>query len=584
MFTRTRKKGKTPNKNYPFIDNIRLLDTVNYSEIKDFPIWWSGYFVNDYDDRDSVYDINGKIITRGDLLRQQMIKASRILKGYTSMDAHTTVSPRAFDKDNFYDFDFKEEPIDKSVVVTDENSGSGIIYTPSPQSTPRLSTQRSPTPRASTPRAPTPRASTPRSPTPRSPTQRSSTQRASTQRASTQRASTPGSSMQRATTQGSYTQRATTQQASPLSTSSSSSQSTPRNPYEELKKQNLPLKELIQAVKNIQKKRDKNYSEQFTLLALQSDPTDIGLFVNCSLDEFVDKIFYKIEFDIIVNYYKGINKPFTLHIFNITNDNCLNLQKKIMLINNKLIKKQLNQSQLAAELTKSIKHINCYDLLELVQITSKKLRGVYNGPIDPNELTISKITSMDVRLHNESVKTFISQIITPITDKLKDKACHIKSKKEFIRQINEIYTLLGMPNPKIVVKQAHFDDNDWFQKRLTLIDLLTKLQIYIYNYFIETDYTCFVIYKNIKELIDDITNNPAIEMPIIQSQLKQINMSLQQENNKHCIGIREKLLKKLKTDKVGKALITFNCLTCANLIDCAKIIRNHIVNPKVILR
>jgi hypothetical protein len=554
MFTRTRKKGKTPNKNYPFIDNIRLLDTVNYSEIKDFPIWWSGYFVNDYDDRDSVYDINGKTITRGDLLRQQMIKASRILKGYTSMDAHTTVSPRAFDKDNFYDFEFKEEPIDKAVVVTDENSGSGIIYTPLEE--------------------PTLRASTPRASTQRSPTPRASMQRASTPRSSMQRASTPRSSMQ----------RATTPQASPLSTSSSSSQSTPRNPYEELKKQNLPLKELIQAVKNIQKKRDKNYSEQFTLLALQSDPTDIGLFVNCSLDEFVDKIFYKLEFDIIVKYYKKINKPFTLHIFNITNDKCLNLQKKIMLINNKLIKKQLNQAQLAAELTKSIKHINCYDLLELVQITSKKLRNVYNGPIDPNELTISKITSMDVRLHNESVKTFISQIITPITDKLKDKACHIKSKKEFIRLINEIYTLLGIPNPKIVVKQAQFDDNDWFQKRLTLIDLLTKLQIYIYNYFIETDYTCFVIYKNIKELIDDITNNPAIEMPIIQSQLKQINMSLQQENNKHCIGIREKLLKKLKTDKVGKSLITFNCLTCANLIDCAKIIRNRIVNPKVIIR
>jgi len=565
----TRKKGKTPNKNYPFIDNIRLLDTVNYSEIKDFPIWWSGYFVNDYDDRDDVYDINGKIITRGDLLRQQMIKASRILKGYTSMDAYTTVSPRAFDKDNFYDFDFKEEPIDKSVVVTDENSGSGIIYTPLEEPTPR-----SPTPRASTPRSSTPRSSTPRS----------SMQRASTPRSSMQRASTPGSSTQRASTPRSSMQRASTQQASPLSTSSSSSQSTPRNPYEELKKQNLPLKELIQAVKNIQKKRDKNYSEQFTLLALQSDPTDIGLFVNCSLDEFVDKIFYKLEFDIIVNYYKGINKPFTLHIFNITNDKCLNLQKKIMLINNKLIKKQLTQTQLAAELTKSIKHINCYDLLELVQITSKKLRGVYNGPNDPNELTISKITSMDVRLHSESVKTFISQIITPITERLKDKACHIKSKKEFIRQINEIYTLLGMPNPKIGVKQAHFDDNDWFQKRLTLINLLTTLQIYIYNYFIETDYTCFVIYKNIKELIDDITNNPAIEMPIIQSQLKQINMSLQQENNKHCIGIRERLLKKLKTDKVGKALITFNCLTCANLIDCAKIIRNRIVNPKVIIR
>ena len=568
MFTKKKRvpKGRTPNKIYPFIDNIGLLNTVNYSEIKDFPIWWSGYFVNDYDNKDSVYDINGKIITRGDLLRQQMIKASRILKGFTSMDAYTTVSPRAFDKDNFYDFEFKEEPIDKTVVVTDENLGSGIIYTVSPQSTKRASTPLSSTPRASTPRASTPRSSTKRASTPLSPTQR-----ASTPRSPTQRASTP---------------RSPTQRASPLSTSSSSSQSTPRTPYEELKKQNLPLKELIQAVKNIQKKRDKNYSEQFTLLALQSDPKDIGLFVNCSLDEFVDKIFYNLEFDIIVKYYKERKMPFTLHIFNIKNDNCLNLQKKIMLINNKLIKKQLNQVQLASELTESIKNLNCYDLLELVQITSKKLRGVPNDPkypIDPNELTISKIMSMDVRSQNESVKTFISQIITPITDKLKDKACHIKSKKEFIRQLNEIYTLLGMPNPQIVVKQAQLDDNDWFQKRLTLINLLTTLQIYIYNYFIETDYACFVIYKNIKELIDDITNDPAIEMSIIQSQLKEINMSLQQENNKHCIGIREKLLKKIETDKLGKSLITFNCLTCANLIDCAKIIRNRIVNPKVII-
>jgi len=196
MFTRTRKKGKTPNKNYPFIDNIRLLDTVNYSEIKDFPIWWSGYFVNDYDNRDDVYDINGKIITRGDLLRQQMIKASRILKGYTSMDAYTIGSPRVFDKDNFYDFEFKEEPIDKSVVVTDENSGSGIIYTPLEE--------------------PTPRAFTPRASTPRSSTQRASTPRASTPGSSTQRATTPGSSMQRASTPGSSTQRASTQLPSAL--------------------------------------------------------------------------------------------------------------------------------------------------------------------------------------------------------------------------------------------------------------------------------------------------------------------------------------------------------------------------------
>ena len=50
--------------------------------------------------------------------------------------------------------------------------------------------------------------------------------------------------------------------------------------------------------------------------------------------------------------------PFTLHILNIKNDNCLNLQKKIMLTYNKLIKERLNQTQIAAELTENIKNIN----------------------------------------------------------------------------------------------------------------------------------------------------------------------------------------------------------------------------------
>ena len=316
---------------------------------------------------------------------------------------------------------------------------------------------------------------------------------------------------------------------------------------------------------------------------MQSDPTDIGLFVNCSPNEFVNKIFYNLEFGVILKYYKRRKLPFTLHIFNIKNANCVNLQKKIMLINNKLIKKQLNQAQLASELTESIKHINCYDLLELVQIAKNRMRGPINYN-DPDELILNKIYSIkDVTERNEEYKKFISQIINPITKKLKDKTCHIKTKKEFIRLINEIYTLLGKNYPETDVDLVQ---NVWdlSNKNDAISKAFIMLHNYIYNYFFETDYTCFTVYNKIKKLINEITNNPNIEPSKIITQLKQINTSLQQENNKDCVGIKQKLLKKIETDNLGKSLVTFNCLTCANLIDCAKIIRNRIVNPKVIIR
>ena len=576
----TRKKLKVPildftkirlNKNDPFIDNIILLNNINYSQIKDFPIWWSGFFIsdNERDKYDGVYD------SRGEMLAELMIKASRIVKGFTTMDVKIKDGKFTdFDDDQHYededeieDEDQGHEPIaDNTVVVTNHtdsgivtnhtdsgivtnhtdsgivtnHTDSGIIYTESPKST-----QRTSTPSVTL-------VSTARS------TQRASTQR-STQRASTQRS----------------TQRSRRQFASPI-------RATPRNPFKELMHKNLSASELVKARKEIILKRERNYSKKFTLLALQSDPKDIGLFVNCSPDEFVNKLFYNLEFGVILNYYKIRKMPFTLHIFNIKNDNCLNLQKKIMLTYNKLIKERLNQTQIVSELTESIKNINCYDLLELVQIAKKRMKGAINYN-DPNELILNKIYSIkDVTERNKEYKKFISEIINPITEKLKDKTCHIKSNKKFMKLKNKIYTLLGKNYPETEVDSVQ-SVWDLSKKNDDIFRVFIMLHNFIYNYFFETDYTCFTVYNNIKELISDITNQPDIKMTIIQSRIKEIYNTLQQENNKDCLGIKQKLLKKIETDKLGKSLITFNCLTCANLIDCAKIIRNRIVNPKVII-
>lgn len=570
----TRKKVKVPildftkkrlNKKDPFIDNILLYEDLNYSQIKDFPIWWSGFFISDkeMDNYDDVDD------NRGDLLVQQMIKASRIVQGFTSQDVKVKEGKMS-DFDNDQDYEDEDEiededqgqgpepNADNTVMVTNEED-SGIIYRESPKSTQRaltpsvtlVSTARS-TQRASTPSLT--RLSTVRS------TQRST-------QLSTQRS----------------TQRSRRQFASPIPP-------TPRNPFKELKSKNLSASELVKARREIREiiiKRENNFSKKFTLLALQADPKDIGLFVNCSPDEFVNKVFYNLEFGVILKYYKIRKLPFTLHIFNMKNDNCVNLQKKIMLINNKLNnklnKEQLNQDQTASELTEIIKHINCYDLLELVQIAKKRMRGPINYN-DPDELILNKIYSIkDVTERNEEYKTFISEIINPITEKLKDKTCHIKSNKKFMKLINKIYTLLGKNYPETEVDTVQ-SIWDLSKKNDDIFSAFRMLHKYIYKYFFETDYICFTVYNNIKQLIGDISNQPDIKMTIIQSILKEIYNTLLQENNKDCLGIKQKLLKKIETDELGKSLITFNCLTCANLIDCAKIIRNRIVNPKVIIR
>ena len=547
----TKKKINKPD---PFIGTLTLSSEIKYSDIKDFPIWWSGFFISD-NDRDH-YD--GVYYSRGKLLTDLMIKASRIVKGFTTLNVNIKEGRMSdFDNDQHYEDEDEDEdeiedeieddaqgpePIADNTVIVTNHKDSGIIYTESPKSSPRASTP--------------------------------SVTLVSTVR-STQRTSTPSviSGSTARSTQRS-TQRSRRQFASPI-------QPTPRDLLKELMRKNLSSSELVKARKEIILKRENNFSKKFTLLALQSDPKDIGLFVNYSPDEFVNKIFYNLEFGVILNYYKIRKMPFTLHILNIKNDNCLNLQKKIMLTYNKLIKERLNQTQIAAELTENIKNINCYDLLDLVQIAKNKMKGPINYN-DPNEISINKIYSIkDVTHLNEEFKKFISEIIKPITDKLKDKTCHIKSNTKFMKLKNKIYTLLGKNYPE--------DDIDWVpsvrhlsKKNDMIFKIFIQLHNFIYNYFFETDYSCFTVYNKIKELIDDITKDPDIEMTIIINSLKEINNSLLQENNKDCVGIRQKLLKKIETDKLGKSLITLNCLTCANLIDCAKIIRNHIVNPKAI--
>jgi hypothetical protein len=522
----TRKKKKI-NKIDPFTDDIIFVNNLNYSQLKDFPIFWSGFFIDDHekDDYDGIYN------ERGYFLKSLVTKASRIVKGFTSIDVGIKKKYITnFDEEQDYEED------DEPTAGLLDKKNSSIRNTELQQYTQRIPTARSS------------QNYTQRIPTQRTPTQRTPTQRTLTQRTATARSSQP------------YTQRFSERSKRQFF---SPKQKTLGDILKELESKNLSVTELIKA------KRDVNFSKKFTILALQSDPKNIGLFVNCSPNEFVDKIFYNLEFDIIVNHYKRKQMPVTLHIFNIKNDNCVNLQKKIMLTYKKLNKEQLTKAQLAAELTESIKHINCYDLLDLVQTAKKKLRGFFNGPNDPNQQTLNNDTS-----RSEDFNKLISEIIKSITEILEDETCNIKHNKKFIELKNEIYILLENNDLKT--------DVGWVQPvwnfiwelniRNTITHVLKKiknLQLYIYNYFFENDYTCFTVYNKIKKIIDDITKNPEIEMTVIKTKIEKINNTLQQENNKDCLGIKQKLLKKLQTDTLGKSLIDFNCLTCANLIDCA---------------
>lgn len=456
--TKVTKKTYKPDKHNPFNEEMTLNYDVEYSEVKDFPIWWSGFFINDYN-KDN-YD---GVEPRGELLTKQILNASRIINGFTLLD----VIP---DDSKFNEAIEYEEDFDSSIVTTAPDS---------------FITLQSATPRTSTLR--------------------------------------------------------------------------------------YPKKMTPQEQANI-------LSKHFTILALQSDPKNIGLFVNCTPEQFVNKIFYKVEFNVIVNYYKKKNIPVTIHIFNIENNNCVTLQKNIALILEKLQTEQLTHTQLASELSNSIKHINCYDLLEVVQYAKRRLQGQVDYS-NPDELTPNKIYEIkDVTLRNNNFKKFISETIQPIiTEVLNNTLCH----KTFDLFMDPIYKLLGMENPTYEV--AWIDDiyslKTNFKKLFKILVIFHK---YIYLYFFENDYTCFTLYNKIKELITKLNNDSSDESdysdPLLnkktiqlQFQLQKINYTLIEEETKNCLAIKQKLEEKLEKLKQGeKDLFKFNCFTCANLIDCAK--------------
>ena len=448
--TKVTKKTYKPDKHNPFNKEMPLKYDVEYSEVKDFPIWWSGFFVTDK--KKDNYD---GVEPRGKLLTKQMRTASRIINGFTLLD----VTP---DDSKFNEAIEYEEDFDSSIGTTAPDS---------------FITLQSATPRTSTLR--------------------------------------------------------------------------------------YPKKMTPQEHANI-------LSKHFTILALQSDPKNIGLFVNCTPEQFVNKIFYKVEFNVIVNYYIKKKIPVTIHIFNIENKNCVTLQKNIALILEKLQTEQLTHTQLASELSKSIKHINCYDLLEVVQYAKRRLQGQvdYSNPFKLTPYTISNFEDDTAR--NNYFKRFISETIEPITKELNNTLCH----EEVKRFMSPIYKLLGMENP--TSKVAWIDTI--YSLKNTFDTLFKKLDIfhqYIYLYFFENDYTCFTLYNKIKELITELNNDSLGKSDEsdeqIQLQLQAINDALLEEKTKECKAIKQKLEDKLKNLKPAKKyLFTFNCFTCANLIDCAK--------------
>ena len=74
------------------------------------------------------------------------------------------------------------------------------------------------------------------------------------------------------------------------------------------------------------------FSKNFTELALNSNPKNIGLFVNCTPAKFVKKIFYRVEFNTIIKWYQRIKKDVKIYIFNLQNMNCFYIKSTIEVI------------------------------------------------------------------------------------------------------------------------------------------------------------------------------------------------------------------------------------------------------------
>jgi len=468
-----------PDRRGPFINSIRLSSSLNYSKIKDFPIFWSGFFLDNLE----LNDIENGFETKGELLVEKMKKTSKLINGYTSLD----VIDYSDDEDN-------EENTKENIVTVVTGRDSLISVDESLISTSRSS-------------------------------------------------------------------------LSNLSSLSGLSglNSTQRTIQRATKKQSTADK-IIES--------GKLFSEKFTRLALKSNPKNIGLFVNCTPADFVNKIFYKLEFDIIQKHYEDIKQKVKIYIFNLKNMNCFYIKPTFELLlarlNSKISDTQLKQimkDKIKPLLIKLEKN-NCYQAKAFVISQIERLKQIPIGEY-------SRYSYKDPKKR----KTFFTNIIiNPILEKLQNIKCS-SIKIQFQKQINDF--LKSDFNASI--------ENIELTWKL-LIGILTNLQTILHNHNINNCVEIYDILKNILIIVEHESSLTAKEKNDITAFFIKVNKILDDENNKNCFNIKKLLEKKIKknlkkskklekkttTKKNKKKYITFECFTSNSLKDCAKIINQQI--------
>jgi hypothetical protein len=451
----------------PFINSIKLSSSLNYSKIKDFPIFWSGFFVDNIE----LNDFGNSFETKGEILIEKMKNASKIPRGYSSLDV--------IDYSNDEDNEENEENTESNIVTLVTGRDSLISIDES-----LISTERS-------------------------------------------SLSNPKKLKTFMTQRGTKKQR---------------------------KQSNADI--IIDPTYN--------FSKKFTKLALESNPENIGLFVNCTPAEFITKFFYKVEFDIIQQWCQRIKQKVKIYIFNLKNMNCFYIKPTVEILVARL-KSKIPDTQLKQIMKDKIKPLiikleknNCYEAKTFVISQIERLKHTPIGEY-------SKYSYKDP----EKRKIFFTNIIiNPIFEKLQNINCS-SIKIKFQKQINDF--LKSEFNTSIENIELTWK---------SLIDILNNLKTKLHNNNLNN---CVEIYEILKDILTIVEHeNPitAKEKNDFTAFFIQINKILDNENDKNCFYIQRLLEKKMKkknnTQKNKKKYITFECFTCNSLTDCAKIINQQI--------
>jgi len=435
----------------PFINSIKLNSPLNYSKIKDFPIFWSGFFVDNIE----LNDFGNSFETKGEILIEKMKNASKIPRGYSSLDV-IDYSNDEDNEENEKDEDNEENEKNEDNEENEDNTESNIIT---------LVTGRD--------------------------------------------------SLISIDESLILTERSSLSSPKKLKTFM-----TQRGTKKQRKQSNADI--IIDPTDN--------FSKKFTKLALESNPKNIGLFVNCTPADFVNKIFYKLEFDIIQKHYEDIKQKVKIFIFNLKNMNCFYIKPTVELLVARL-KSKIPDTQLKQIMKDKIKPLiikleknNCYEAKTFVISQIERLKHTPIG-----EYTRYSYKDPEKR------KTFFTNIIiNPIFEKLQNINCS-SIKIKFQKQINDF--LKSEFNTSI-----ENIDITW----KSLIDILNNLKTRLHNNNLNN---CVEIYEILKDILTIVENeNPitAKEKNDFIAFFIQINKILDNENDKNCFYIQRLLEKKKK--------------------------------------